>query len=122
MNHLGKFSLPFCLGFQSLHSHRWRRPKTCQNGTRPSHSVSKKHMLNIRGITLALEPIAPTYTKPACLGCTSVPRSQRSIGPDWIRRDRRKAVFLFAWVSSLNVRYWHKADICFCTAHVRFWG
>ena len=20
------------------------------------------------------------------------------------------------------VRYWHKADIAWCTAHVRFWG
>jgi len=25
------------------------------------------------------------------------------------------------WVSLRNVRYWHLADICFCTANVRSW-
>ena len=34
------------------------------------------------------------------------------------RRDRREAVFLF----TENVRYWHKADMDQCTAHVRYWG
>jgi hypothetical protein len=34
------------------------------------------------------------------------------------RTDRREAVFLFDG----HVRYWHKADIPSCTAHVRFWG
>jgi hypothetical protein len=24
--------------------------------------------------------------------------------------------------SEVNVRFWHKADISLCTAHVRFWG
>jgi hypothetical protein len=32
-------------------------------------------------------------------------------------RDRREAVFLFA-----DVRYWPKADMTVCTAHVRFRG
>ena len=31
--------------------------------------------------------------------------------------DRRKAVFLLRFV---NVRYWHKADIGLCAAHVWF--
>ena len=25
-------------------------------------------------------------------------------------------------VASGHVRYWHKADISICTAHVRYWG
>ena len=38
-----------------------------------------------------------------------------------------KAVSLFfmrydTQFAARNVRYWHKADIPSCTAHVRFWG
>ena len=41
---------------------------------------------------------------------TSPCRRQYLLAPMKLSNERR------------NVRYWHKADIPSCTAHVRFWG
>jgi len=48
-----------------------------------------------------------------------VPGLTGLVAPNRIRRDRREVVFLFAQIIA-NVRYWHKADIASCTAHVCF--
>ena len=37
-------------------------------------------------------------------------------------RPPRGGLSVSSQVHSSNVRYWHKADLGLCTAHVRFWG
>ena len=40
----------------------------------------------------------------------------------WYAERPRSLLPCFETARRRNVRYWHKADIGLCTAHVRFWG
>ena len=44
--------------------------------------------------------------------------SNQLLGPDRSSAASRRGDRM----NAQNVRYWHKADIPSCTAHVRFWG
>ena len=95
MNHVGKVFVASLIGLSVAALPSLASAQNMSNVTRPSLSVSKKRMLNIRGTTLVSELVAPTYTRPACISCTNVRRFNGSVGTDW--PDRNRTIHQSSW-------------------------
>ena len=59
-----------------------------------------------------------------CPNCNQVPIKSTPLNPDRQTQAHflQKALVDFVPTGRCDVRYWHKADIPFCTANVRFRG